>query len=174
MNRFHASLFDVADLRVVLCGAGEAIVAKQPETDEEMAAIHVGGSTTLHNATVSLDPYDPAWPQQFEAEAAKIRAALGSGAFVLEHVGSTSIPGLCAKPILDIVLAVADSGDEAAYVPPLEAAGYQTRPRRPRLALRPALRQRQERGRRSHHGAGLGRTGEALTLKPPPCPAGRS
>jgi GrpB-like predicted nucleotidyltransferase (UPF0157 family) len=106
-------------------------VTKQPETDEEMAAIHVGGAATPHNAGVRLDPYDPAWPKRYEAEAAKIRIALGDAAIVLEHVGSTSIPGIPAKPILDIVMAVADSANEAAYVPQLEAAGYRLHIREP-------------------------------------------
>ena len=52
---------------------------------------------------------------------------LGDRALLLEHVGSTSIPGLAAKPIIDMLLAVADSADEAAYVPALEAAGYSLR-----------------------------------------------
>ncbi|HWA63984.1 MAG TPA: GrpB family protein [Caulobacteraceae bacterium] len=101
-----------------------------PHTDEEIAAAHVG-PVTLHNATVRLDPYDPAWPAQFAREEAKIRAALGDGALVLEHVGSTSIPGMAAKPILDILLAVADSADEGAYVPALEAQGYRLHIREP-------------------------------------------
>ena len=97
---------------------------KAPETDEEMAAIRVDGPVPLHNATIDLAPYDPTWPRQYEVEAAKIRAALGQAALVLEHVGSTSIPGMAAKPILDIVLGVADSADEASYVPALTARGY--------------------------------------------------
>jgi GrpB-like predicted nucleotidyltransferase (UPF0157 family) len=58
-------------------------------------------------------------------------AALGERALVLEHVGSTSVPGLPAKPIIDMVLEVADSADEATYVPDLEAAGYELRIREP-------------------------------------------
>jgi GrpB-like predicted nucleotidyltransferase (UPF0157 family) len=106
-------------------------MTRKPETDEEMAAIRVSGTVTPHNAQVYLAPYDPTWPEQFEGEAAKIRAALGDGALVLEHVGSTSIPGLPAKPILDILLAVADSSDEASYVPALTAQGYRLHLREP-------------------------------------------
>jgi GrpB-like predicted nucleotidyltransferase (UPF0157 family) len=73
---------------------------------------------------VELAEYDPTWPDLYEREAEKIRAALGDRIRVLEHAGSTSVPGLAAKPIIDIVLAVADSADESAYVPPLEHAGY--------------------------------------------------
>jgi GrpB-like predicted nucleotidyltransferase (UPF0157 family) len=50
---------------------------------------------------------------------------------LIEHAGSTSVPGLAAKPIIDIVLAVADSADEEAYVPALESAGYELRIREP-------------------------------------------
>lgn len=96
---------------------------KPPETDEELAAIRLA-PVTPHNGQVHLAPYDPAWPAQYAAEAAKVRAALGEKALVLEHVGSTSIPGMAAKPIIDIVLGVADSADEAAYVPALTAQDY--------------------------------------------------
>ena len=106
-------------------------MTRKPETDEEMAAIRVSGSVTLHNAQVYLAPYDPAWPAQYAAEAAKIRAALGDGAIVLEHVGSTSIPGIPAKPIIDILLAVANSADEDSYVPALTARGYRLHLREP-------------------------------------------
>ena len=61
----------------------------------------------------------------------RIRAALGPRAMQVEHVGSTSVPGLAAKPILDIVLVVDDSADEAGYVPDLEAAGYVLHAREP-------------------------------------------
>jgi GrpB-like predicted nucleotidyltransferase (UPF0157 family) len=106
-------------------------MTKKPETDEEMAALRVSGAVTPHNAKIDLTPYDPTWPAQYEAEAAKIRAALGEGALVLEHVGSTSIPGVSAKAIIDILLAVADSSDEDAYVPALTAQGYRLHIREP-------------------------------------------
>jgi GrpB-like predicted nucleotidyltransferase (UPF0157 family) len=76
------------------------------------------------NSEVYLAPYDPEWPRLFEREAKRIRASLGAAALLVEHVGSTSIPGLAAKPKIDIDLAVADTTDEYAYVPALEAAGY--------------------------------------------------
>lgn len=80
---------------------------------------------------VALFEYDEGWPGLFEREAARLAAALGKAALQIEHVGSTSVPGLCAKPIIDILLAVADSGDEAAYLPQMEAAGYTLRIREP-------------------------------------------
>jgi GrpB-like predicted nucleotidyltransferase (UPF0157 family) len=106
-------------------------MTKQPESDEEMAALRVSGTVTPHNAPVPLFDYDPAWPAQYAQEAAEIRAGLGDGALVLEHVGSTSIPGMSAKPILDILLAVADSADEDAYVPALSARGFRLHLREP-------------------------------------------
>jgi GrpB-like predicted nucleotidyltransferase (UPF0157 family) len=96
-----------------------------------MAAIRVSGAVSPHNAQIYLATYDPAWPAQYEDEAAKIRAALGERTLALEHVGSTSIPGLSAKPIIDIILCVADSSDEDAYVPLLTAQGYRLHLREP-------------------------------------------
>jgi GrpB-like predicted nucleotidyltransferase (UPF0157 family) len=83
------------------------------------------------NSQITLAEYDAEWPTLFEREASRIRATLGGAALVLEHVGSTSVPGLAAKPRIDIVLAVADSSDEASYVPAMEAAGYVLRIREP-------------------------------------------
>jgi GrpB-like predicted nucleotidyltransferase (UPF0157 family) len=89
------------------------------------------GEPTRVDGPVTLVEYDPRWPARFAREAARIRGALGGRALLVEHVGSTSVPGLSAKPIIDVVLAVADSSDEAAYVPSLERAGYALRIREP-------------------------------------------
>jgi GrpB-like predicted nucleotidyltransferase (UPF0157 family) len=102
----------------------------QATSEEAMRAATIGELQVL-NGPVHLDEYDADWPQRFDREAARIRAALGEGVRLLEHVGSTSVPGLAAKPIIDIVLAVPDSADEAAYVPTMEAAGYVLRIREP-------------------------------------------
>jgi GrpB-like predicted nucleotidyltransferase (UPF0157 family) len=99
-------------------------------SDEEIAAARIGPPEIL-NSTITLAPYDDAWPALFEREAARIRRILGDRVVLLEHAGSTSVPGLSAKPIIDIVLAVPDSADEAAYVPAMEAAGYVLRVREP-------------------------------------------
>jgi GrpB-like predicted nucleotidyltransferase (UPF0157 family) len=99
-------------------------------SEEEIRAATVG-EPQLHAAPIELVEYDPAWPRRFEQEAAKIRGALGDRALRVEHTGSTSVPGLAAKPIIDIVLAVPDSSNEADYVPALEAAGYVLRIREP-------------------------------------------
>lgn len=68
--------------------------------------------------------YDPAWPQQATLELARIGAALGAIAVRLEHVGSTSVPGLAAKPIVDLQVSVTALEPHSAYVEPLERAGY--------------------------------------------------
>jgi GrpB-like predicted nucleotidyltransferase (UPF0157 family) len=80
---------------------------------------------------ITLVDYDPAWPARFAVEAARIRGALGDRAVLVEHVGSTSVPGMAAKPIVDIVLAVPDPAAEGDYVPGLEAIGYGVRIREP-------------------------------------------
>jgi GrpB-like predicted nucleotidyltransferase (UPF0157 family) len=99
-------------------------------TEEEMQAAHIGGMR-LHNAPIQLDAYSAEWPKLFIREAERVRATLGSRVLMLEHVGSTSVPGLAAKPIIDMILAVADSADEPAYVPAMESAGYVLRIREP-------------------------------------------
>jgi GrpB-like predicted nucleotidyltransferase (UPF0157 family) len=99
-------------------------------SDEELAAVRIGPLEPL-DAPITLVDYDAAWPGLYEREAARIRSALGEQALLLEHVGSTSVPQLAAKPRIDIVLAVADSSDESGYVPILERAGYVLRIREP-------------------------------------------
>ncbi|MDQ2585476.1 GrpB family protein [Saccharothrix yanglingensis] len=73
---------------------------------------------------IRIAPYDPGWPARYERLAAAIRAALGDAVLDVEHVGSTSVPGLAAKDVVDISLTVADPRDEDAYVPALEGIGY--------------------------------------------------
>ena len=80
---------------------------------------------------LTIAPHDPSWPAQFEHERRRLAAAFRPRDARIEHVGSTSVPGLPAKPIVDIVLEVPDSADENAYVPDLEAAGYPLRIREP-------------------------------------------
>ncbi|GIN12995.1 hypothetical protein J26TS2_28620 [Shouchella clausii] len=100
------------------------------KSDEDLQKVTVG-ERKPHNAPVTLLEYDPEWPNQFDREASRIRSVLGNKALQLEHVGSTSVPGLCAKPIIDILLVVNDSADETTYVPDLEKAGYTLRIREP-------------------------------------------
>jgi GrpB-like predicted nucleotidyltransferase (UPF0157 family) len=101
-----------------------------PLTEEQIRAVQVGELVPL-NGPIQLADYDPAWPRLFAREAGRVRAALGERVLLLEHVGSTSVPGLAAKPRIDMLLALADSSDESAYVPPLEAAGFVLRIREP-------------------------------------------
>jgi GrpB-like predicted nucleotidyltransferase (UPF0157 family) len=103
---------------------GEPAATERVETTaEQLRAIHVQPLVPL-NGPIYLAEYDPAWPRLFAREAGRIRAALGERVRLLEHAGSTSVPGLAAKPRIDIVLAVPDSADEAAYLPALQAVGY--------------------------------------------------
>jgi GrpB-like predicted nucleotidyltransferase (UPF0157 family) len=89
------------------------------------------GERPRHDGPIELVDYDEAWPTRFEREAKRIRVALGVRALLVEHAGSTSVPGIVAKPIIDIVLAVPDSANEDDYVPALEAERYELRIREP-------------------------------------------
>jgi GrpB-like predicted nucleotidyltransferase (UPF0157 family) len=98
--------------------------------DEQLEAVTVGTPQPQYQEVVVAD-YDPIWPHWFESAAFRIREALGDRVLQLDHVGSTSVRGLPAKPLIDINLVVADTTDEDAYVPPLEAIGYELRIREP-------------------------------------------
>ena len=89
------------------------------------------GELKLHLSMIQLIEYDSQWPALFEREAKRIRKALAERMLRVEHCGSTSVPGLVAKPLIDIVLEVADSADENSYVPALQAVGYVLRIREP-------------------------------------------
>jgi GrpB-like predicted nucleotidyltransferase (UPF0157 family) len=96
--------------------------------DEPLETGLIGG---VEKAEIKLLDYDPDWPKKFETHARRIAGALGRAALRIEHVGSTSVPGLAAKPVVDILVVVPDSADESAYLPRLEAAGYVLRVREP-------------------------------------------
>jgi GrpB-like predicted nucleotidyltransferase (UPF0157 family) len=96
---------------------------RPPLTEEEIRAVTIGERKPFSGRILIVD-YDPQWPELFRREADRIRDALGCLALRIEHTGSTSVQGLAAKPIIDILLVVAGSADEDAYVPALEAAGY--------------------------------------------------
>jgi GrpB-like predicted nucleotidyltransferase (UPF0157 family) len=98
--------------------------------DEQIIAATVGEPPPTYREVVLVE-YDQQWPALFEQAAEQIRGALGDAALQIHHVGSTSVPGLMAKPLIDINLVVADTTDEDAYVPRLEAAGYVLRVREP-------------------------------------------
>lgn len=88
----------------------------------------IGG---LEKREIRIVAYDPRWPERFELERRRIVAALGALALRVDHVGSTSVPGLAAKPIVDIDVSVPDVHDETAYLGPLLATGYRLRVREP-------------------------------------------
>jgi len=98
---------------------------------EDYLRAHTIGELTSLTVPIRLVDYNLEWPRRFEDEANRIRTVLAERALRIEHVGSTSVPDLPAKPILDIVLAVADSAIEAEYAPALEKAGYQLHIREP-------------------------------------------
>lgn len=101
-----------------------------PLTEEELRAVTIGELQPLAGKIQVVD-YDPQWPALYEREAAQVRAVLGERVLLLEHTGSTSVPRLAAKPIIDMTMAVPNSADEPAYVPDMEAAGYVLRIREP-------------------------------------------
>jgi len=92
---------------------------------------HSIGEPEQVSGTICVVDYDPQWPEIFRRESERIRGALRSRALRIEHMGSTSVPGLAAKPVIDILLVVADSADEHGYVPALEGIGYVLRIREP-------------------------------------------
>ncbi|MDN6144051.1 MAG: GrpB family protein, partial [Tetragenococcus halophilus] len=100
------------------------------DNDEYLKKVTVGRRKS-HNAPIELVDYNPNWVDLFGKEAKRIKSILDNKVLQLEHVGSTSVPDLCAKPIIDILLVVADSSCESSYVPALESAGYILRIREP-------------------------------------------
>ncbi len=99
------------------------VTAYVPLTEEQIRAAQVGELVPLV-APIQIVDYDPEWPRLYEREAERVQSTLGDRALLIEHVGSTSVPGLAAKPKIDMLLVVANSEDESAYVPALEAAAY--------------------------------------------------
>jgi GrpB-like predicted nucleotidyltransferase (UPF0157 family) len=94
-----------------------------PMTEEQIRASIIGEIQPL-TAPITFVDYDTAWPTLFAREERRIRSVLGDRVLRLQHTGSTSVPGLAAKPVIDITMLVADVNDEPAYRPDLEAAGY--------------------------------------------------
>ena len=92
-----------------------------------MAAIVHDGADMPEEPVVIVD-YDPEWPLLFAAERDRIRQAVGEGAERIEHVGSTSVPGLEAKPVIDILVSVDSFEPSEIYDVPLRGLGYEHRP----------------------------------------------
>lgn len=115
------------------------------DSDEALANATIGELEPYADKVV-VEDYNPEWPAWYTADEATIRAALGPAVLQVEHTGSTSVPGLPAKPIIDILLQVADSAQESLYIPALEAAGYTMRVREPSWYEHRMLRRRTEDG----------------------------
>ena len=94
------------------------------EDDHEYLKKVTIGIPKKHNATIYLSEYDPNWPLVYKQLSKEIQSVLQEKVILIEHVGSTSVPGLCAKPIIDILLEVENSADENQYVSKLESIGY--------------------------------------------------
>jgi GrpB-like predicted nucleotidyltransferase (UPF0157 family) len=104
----------------------DRVTSREAMSKEQIEAMTIGELAPLTGPIVLAD-YDPEWPALFAREEARIRGALGDRVVAIEHTGSTSVPGLAAKPIIDITMLVADVNDEVAWIPDLEAAGYVVR-----------------------------------------------
>ncbi len=92
-------------------------------SDEYIQKVIVNGNVE-HNQTIQLNPYDEKWPALFEREKERILKILKDKALMIEHIGSTSVSGLMAKPIIDILLVVEDAGKEEDYMDDLCRHGY--------------------------------------------------
>jgi GrpB-like predicted nucleotidyltransferase (UPF0157 family) len=109
-------------------------VPSNDEVDARVAAIQAreaDGSMELfgapHESPIELVPADLNWPARFAAVRSQLAAALGPTAVRIEHVGSTSVPGLDAKSVIDVQIGVVDLADEAAYAPEIAALGWPLR-----------------------------------------------
>jgi GrpB-like predicted nucleotidyltransferase (UPF0157 family) len=87
-----------------------------------------GTATSPHPRAIEVRDYDPGWVRLFESERDRLTAALAELAVAVEHIGSTSVPGLAAKPIVDIAVVLPDQTDLAEAVARAEALGYERRP----------------------------------------------
>ena len=97
------------------------------DLDEELDQVLIGGR---EEREIRIEPYSDEWPLRFRAERTRIETALGATARRIEHIGSTAVPGLAAKPVIDILVSVDNPDDEAALAP-LEGVGYRLRVREP-------------------------------------------
>jgi GrpB-like predicted nucleotidyltransferase (UPF0157 family) len=98
------------------------------ERDRELDEVLIGGRESREITVVG---YDSSWPARFQTERTRVREALGALAIRIEHIGSTAVRGLAAKPIIDLLVTVEDPDDETVSVPALTAVGYQLRVREP-------------------------------------------
>jgi GrpB-like predicted nucleotidyltransferase (UPF0157 family) len=99
--------------------------------DPEQDAVALVGDPPRFFRSVRIEDYDPAWADRFTAAASLLEERLDELVIRVEHVGSTSVPGLAAKPVIDIDLLVEDTENESVYVPELERLGYRLLLREP-------------------------------------------
>lgn len=95
---------------------------------DHIETVLVGGT---EKRPIEIVDWTPAWPARFESERLRILGALKGTARRIEHMGSTAVPGLAAKPVVDILVSVADPDDEERFGPALHRAGYEIRVREP-------------------------------------------
>src|SRR5579872_6425392 len=88
---------------------------------------HITAGSERADDPIELAPYDPRWAEMFAGWKRSLRGGLGETAVLIEHVGSTAVPGLAAKPVIDVQVSVMHPEDEEAYVPVIEALGVQLR-----------------------------------------------
>ncbi len=105
---------------------GEVNSSPDDTFDEYLDAVLIGGR---EDRELTLVDYTPTWATRFARERIRILEALGQVARRVEHVGSTAVPGLAAKPIVDVLVVVDDPDDETGYLGAMEEAGYELRVR---------------------------------------------
>jgi GrpB-like predicted nucleotidyltransferase (UPF0157 family)/prolyl-tRNA editing enzyme YbaK/EbsC (Cys-tRNA(Pro) deacylase) len=111
---------------VWISGGSDHVLAKMPF--QELSFLTGGRVTTIDRPLASpviIMPYDSNWPRLFSTESVRIRAVMGSYLKAIEHVGSTAVPGLAAKPILDILGGVRRLEESPSFIPALEKIGFQ-------------------------------------------------
>jgi GrpB-like predicted nucleotidyltransferase (UPF0157 family) len=98
----------------------------ESERDAHLEEVLIGG---LERRAIVIADYDPDWPARFKAHRDRVQRALGTVAIRIEHIGSTAVPGLAAKPIIDVLVTVADPEDEPVIAPAMASVGYHLRAR---------------------------------------------
>jgi GrpB-like predicted nucleotidyltransferase (UPF0157 family) len=101
---------------------------ERPEWDAGLDEALIGGR---EKSEISIADYDSRWAARFELEHTRIRDALGDLALRIEHIGSTAVPGLAAKPIIDVLVTVENPEDDAVIGAAMQSAGYALRVREP-------------------------------------------
>jgi GrpB-like predicted nucleotidyltransferase (UPF0157 family) len=115
-----------------MSGVGSLIIPSVERANPHEAGRPFRGGTLLgaergESEPVEVSPYDPAWPGLFEELRARLAAAMGPVAVRIDHVGSTAVPGLAAKPVVDVQASVPDVDDETAYRDAIERQGFALR-----------------------------------------------